>query len=291
MSLIDLHTHSTASDGSDCPARLVDAARAAGLAAIALTDHDTTAGLNEAEAAGRDSGITVIRGCELSTVVENDTLRMHLLGLWLPRDTGDLQARLQDLRVKRDARNDRIVALLRECGLDISMEDVRGQARGESVCRPHIAAALLAKGYVKTPAEAFRLYLGRQGRAYVPKEVMKDEDAVRMLAGLGATVCLAHPMLDKPPPDKLEALVARLIPQGLSAIEIWHSEHSAEDTRAALDLARRFGLGLSGGSDYHGLNKPGIRPGVGRGNLRVGTDVLENLVRLRRKRGLPVYNN
>ena len=289
MPLIDLHTHSTASDGSDCPAQLVAAARTAGLAAIALTDHDTIAGLNEAETAGRDSGITVIRGCELSTTAENDTLRMHILGLWLPRDTGDLQARLQYLRAKRDARNDRIVALLRVHGLGISMEDVRGQVRGESVGRPHIAAALLAGGYVKTLAEAFRQYLGRQGKAYVPKEVMEAEEAVCVLVGLGATVCLAHPMLDKPPPDKLEALVARLVPLGLSAVEIWHSEHSAEDTRAALDLAQRFGLGLSGGSDYHGLNKPGIRLGVGRGNLRVGTDVLENLVRLRRKRGLPVF--
>jgi predicted metal-dependent phosphoesterase TrpH len=287
MPLIDLHTHSTASDGSDSPARLVAAARAAGLAAVALTDHDTIAGLHEAETAGRDSGITVIRGCELSTMVENDTLRMHILGLWLPRDTGDLRARLQDLRAKRDVRNDKIVALLRGHGLDISMEDVRGQAHGESVGRPHIAAALLAKGYVKTPAEAFRQYLGRQGKAYVPKEVMKAGEAVRMLAGLGATVCLAHPMLDKPPQDKLEALVASLVPQGLSAVEIWHSEHSAEDTRAALNLAHLFGLGLSGGSDYHGLNKPGIRLGVGRGNLRVGTDVLESLVRFRRERGLP----
>ncbi|MDR2055622.1 MAG: PHP domain-containing protein [Desulfovibrio sp.] len=288
MSLIDLHMHSTASDGSDCPAQLVAVARSAGLAAIALTDHDTIAGLDEAETAGRDSGITVIRGCELSTSAEDGALRMHILGLWLPGDTGNLQARLQDLRVKRDARNERIVALLRGCGLDISMEDVRAQARGESAGRPHIAAVLLAKGYVDTPAEAFRQYLGRQGKAYVPKEVMKAEEAVRMLAGLGATVCLAHPMLDRPPLDRLEALVAGLVPHGLSAVEIWHSEHSAEDTRAALDLARRFDLGLSGGSDYHGLNKPGIRPGVGRGNLRVGTDVLENLVRLRRKRGLPV---
>ncbi|MDR1660463.1 MAG: PHP domain-containing protein [Desulfovibrio sp.] len=288
MPLIDLHTHSTASDGSDSPTQLVAAARAAGLAAIALTDHDTTAGLEEAETAGKEAGITVIRGCELSTMVENDTLRMHILGLWLPRNTGDLQARLQELRAKRDARNDRIVALLRDCGLDIGMEDVRRQARGESVGRPHIAASLLAKGYVKTLAEAFGRYLGRQGKAYVPKEVMKAEEAVHMLAGMGATVCLAHPMLDKPPPDKLEALVAHLIPQGLSAVEIWHSEHSAEDTRAALELAHRFKLGLSGGSDYHGRNKPGIRPGVGRGNLRVGMDVLENLVRLRRERGLPV---
>ncbi|MDR2573927.1 MAG: PHP domain-containing protein [Desulfovibrio sp.] len=288
MPLIDLHTHSNASDGSDSPAQLVAAARVSGLAAIALTDHDTIAGLEEAEAAGRDMGVTVIRGCELSTTAENGALRLHILALWLPRDTGDLKACLQDLRAKRDARNDRIVALLRGCDLDISMDDVRDLARGESVGRPHIAAALLVKGYVKTPAEAFKRYLGRQGKAYVPKEVMPAEEAVRMLAGLGATVCLAHPMLDKPPPDKLEALVSRLVKQGLSAVEIWHSEHSAADTRAALGLAQRFGLGLSGGSDYHGLNKPGIRMGTGRGNLRMRLDVLENLARLRRQRGLPV---
>ncbi|MDR1777715.1 MAG: PHP domain-containing protein [Desulfovibrio sp.] len=287
MRLIDLHTHSAASDGSDSPTELVAAAHAAGLAAIALTDHDTLAGLEEAGAAGRRIGLPVIRGCELSTTADK-ALRLHILGLWLPRDTGSLEERLRELRVKRDSRNERIVGLLRACGLEVSMEEVREQAAGESVGRPHIAAVLLARGYVKTLADAFSEYLGRRGRAYVPKEVMRAGDAVRMLADLGASVCLAHPMLEKPAPEDLAELIPELIEQGLSAIEVWHSAHSDEDTRIALDLALRFGLCPSGGSDYHGANKPGLRLGVGYGNLRVGEDVLENLKRLRRERGLPV---
>jgi predicted metal-dependent phosphoesterase TrpH len=288
MPLIDLHTHSSASDGSDSPALLVAKARAAGLAAVAITDHDTVAGLDEAQAASKDMGITVIRGCELSTLDDDTGLRMHILALWLPENTGNLKERLRELRAERDARNERIVYLLRHCGLEISMEDIRRQACGESVGRPHIAAAMIDKGYVRDSTEAFRRYLGRQGKAYVPKEVMQSVDAVSMLADLGATVCLAHPMLDGAPPDKLERLVRRLTGRGLSVAEVWHSEYSAAQSRAALALARRFGLGFSGGSDYHGLNKPGIQMGTGRGNLRVGIDVLENLLRLRRERGLPV---
>ena len=175
---------------------------------------------------------------------------------------------------------------LRALGLDISLEEVRAIAK-ESVGRPHIAAVLASKGYVRDVGEAFREYLGFYGKAYLPKEVLEPEAAVHLLAGLGATVSLAHPLLQKYPLPWLEGFVEHLSGCGLTAIEAWHSEHSDADTRLCVEWARRFGLGLSGGSDYHGGNKPGIRLGVGRGGLRVPLDVLEKLEAQRRAQGLP----
>lgn len=285
MKLIDLHTHTLASDGTDSPSALVKKAHAAGLAALAVTDHDTLSGLEEAEETGRSLGITVIRGCELSTGTEHG--EAHILGLWLPRKAEPLQEQLVHLRRKRAERNALIVGKLRGLGLAISLEDVREAAQGESVGRPHIAEVLVRKGYVKDSREAFREYLGARGKAFVPKEVLEPETAVRLLAELGATVCLAHPMLQKYPSGWLEGFTGRLAGYGLTAVEAWHSEYSEADTRACLALAKRFGLGLSGGSDYHGGNKPGIRLGVGRGGLRVGLDVLAGLEAARRAQGLP----
>ena len=242
MQFIDLHTHSQASDGTDSPGQLVRNAQIQGLAAVAVTDHDTVSGLDEAEAAARDLGLEFVRGCELSTSTELG--EMHVLGLWLPRDLAPLG-------------------------------------------RPHIAAVLVRKGYVKDVSEAFKEYLGYYGRAYLPKEVLQPEEAVEVLSSLGATVCLAHPMLQKLPAGWLEAFIERLLPCGLTAIEAYHSEHSEAASRRCLELARHYGLGVSGGSDYHGTNKPRIRLGKGYGSLRVPYSVLEELREMRARRGLP----
>ncbi|MBO4300002.1 MAG: PHP domain-containing protein [Desulfovibrio sp.] len=283
---VDLHTHSTASDGTDTPAALVTAASAAGLAAIALTDHDTLAGLEEAQAAGRELGVDVVRGCEISCGTEYGEL--HMLGLWLPEKPTSLEEKLTWLRQQRRERNVGIVAKLRALGLDVSMDEVLAQAKGESVGRPHIAAVLMAKGYVRTKDEAFREYLGDGGKAWLPKTVLTPEESVRLLSGLGATVSLAHPMLRKTPAAWLDAMVAHLKDCGLDAIEAYHSEHSESQTRDCLELARRYGLAVSGGSDYHGSNKPSIKIGRGYGSLRVSVQLYEELRRLRTAAGLPV---
>lgn len=285
MRFIDLHTHSQASDGTDSPAQLVAGAAAAGLAAVALTDHDTLSGLDEAEAAAQRHGIEFLRGCELSTRTEYG--EMHILGLWLPRKADALEQRLADIRHKRDNRNAHILEKLATLGISISMDELQHEARGESVGRPHIAALLVKKGAVPDMETAFREYLGSGGRAYLPKEVLEPEEAVRLMAGLGATVSLAHPCLKPLPPDWLEAFVLHLKACGLSAIEAYHSEHSDAAVRSCVDLARRLDLGLSGGSDYHGRNKPRIRLGHGYGGLRVPLDILEDLKARRRQQGLP----
>ncbi|MEG6593543.1 PHP domain-containing protein [Desulfovibrio sp. 1188_IL3213] len=286
MELVDLHTHTRASDGTDSPAQLMAKAAEAGLRAIAVTDHDTLSGLDEAAAAGRELGVELIRGCEISTSTELGEL--HILGLWLPEQPEALLQNLAFLREKRGERNEGIVRKLQDLGLDVGMEEVLAAAKGESVGRPHIAEVLLRKGYAKNIREVFKEFLGNHGKAYLPKEVLEPEAIVRLLADLGATVSLAHPLLWKAPPGWLEGQVARLRDCGLNAIEAWHSEHTEADVRTCLALAKRFDLGISGGSDYHGINKPAIQLGRGYGGLRVGVGVLDDLRERRIKMGLPV---
>ena len=228
----------------------------------------------------------MVRGCELST--STDMGEMHILGLWLPEDVSLLQGKLEYLRRKRGERNIRIVEKLQGLGIDISIEEVLDEARGESVGRPHIAAVLIRKGVVKDIGAAFKEYLGYYGKAYLPKEVLEPEEAVRLLCELGASVSWAHPMLSKTSDEWRENFLRRLVDNGLSAIEAYHSEHSDADVRVCIDMARRYGLALSGGSDYHGTNKPKIRLGVGYGGLRVPYAVYEALQTQRARRGLPV---
>lgn len=284
MDLIDLHTHTTASDGTDSPTELVHKAHAAGLVAVAITDHDTIDGLEEARRAGQECGIRIIDGCELS--VRTRYGEVHILGLWLPRDSSALQERLIELRRLRGERNVLIVEKLRSLGCDIHMDEVLAEGKG-SVGRPHIARVMVRKGFVPNECEAFEQYLARGCKAWFPKEVLEPEVAVRLLADLGATVSLAHPFLQGYPVSWLEDFVQKLIPYGLDTLEAWHSEHSPAQTRLCVDWAKKYGIGLSGGSDYHGENKPGIHLGVGRGGLRVPLDVLEKLEARRRASGLP----
>ncbi len=284
---VDLHTHTRASDGTDSPAGLVRRAAGLGLAAVAVTDHDTLAGVNEAEAAGRSLGVEVIRGCEISTRFGRG--EVHVLGLWLPRDPARLeavQAGLAAVRERRVARNRRIADRLAALGLPVTYEAVRELAAGGVVGRPHFAALLCRQGVTATPREAFERYLGSGGAAYVPRELPEPAAAVALLAAAGATVSLAHPRLIRCAPEELDALVASLVPHGLNAIEAYHSEHSAADERACVGLAQRHGLLLTGGSDYHGEAKPGVELGRGKGGLRVTSAVLERLKTDRRARGL-----
>lgn len=285
MKLVDLHTHTTASDGTDTPEELVRHAREADLAAVAVTDHDTVSGLDEAVRTGRELGVEVIRGCELSTASEKGEI--HILGLWLPADIGPLGEKLAYLRRMRGERNARIVDRLHELGVDISMEEIRAEARGDAVGRPHIAAVLVRRGFCPDARAAFADYLGRTGRAYVPRTLLEPGETVRMLHDLGATVVWAHPMLTRADMAWREEFMAGLKEHGLDAVEAHHSDHSEADARECAAMAARHGLAVSGGSDYHGGNKPKIRLGVGHGRLRVPYSILEDLKALRAGRGLP----
>lgn len=284
MKLVDLHTHSTASDGTDSPAGLVKKAAAAGLAAVALTDHDTIQGLDEAGQAAREAGIEFIRGCELSTSTDQGS--MHILGLWLPQDCASLEGFLDTLQQDRSRRNRAILEKLDRLGIKISMEELEAKAKS-SIGRPHFAALMQEKGYVKSADEAFREFLGINGKAYVPKLSPRPEQAIRLLAGLGATPVLAHPLLRPRPAGWLEDLVRNLGRIGLDGLEAWHTTQNDADSSRIIALAEKYGLGLSGGSDYHGENKPNIRLGVGMGNLAVPEEVLIKLKARRKAGGLP----
>ena len=286
MTFIDLHTHSTASDGTDSPTELVRKAAQAHLAVLALTDHDTLAGLEEAEQEAKRQNMGFVRGCEISTATPWG--EAHFLGLWIPEKgekTALLEAELDKVRQQRKERNLRIAEKLRTLGFDVSYEAAAALAGGTVVGRPHFAALLCALGVVKDRKEAFRLYLGRDGLAYVPRRLMSPQEAVSLLKSTGAVVSMAHPRLLHAPVEELDHLLAGLKEQGLDALEAYHSEHDAGDVRLCVELASRHHLQLSGGSDYHGLAKPNISIGHGKGGLRVGFSVYEELMKYRREQG------
>lgn len=280
---LDLHTHSTASDGSLKPAELVRRAAEAGITALALTDHDSTAGLDEAEAEAGRHGMEFIRGCELSTSTEYGAV--DLLGYYVPGGSAGFEARLQLLRGARMRRNALMLQKLNELGIVLDVDELA--ASGEGVFgRPHIARLMREKGYVKHVREAFDRYIAKDKPAFVPKEPFLPEEAVSFLSSYGVSSFLAHPMLIHAPKEWLDALVARLVPCGLTGLEAYHSEHDARGVRHILRLADKYGLLVSGGSDFHGEAKPHIALGRGKGGLKVPDFVLESLKQRRREQGL-----
>ncbi len=280
MAFIDLHTHTTASDGTASPAELVAMAASKGLAAVAVTDHDTLAGLPEARAAGAKHGVEVIAGVELSVADERGSI--HLVGLFLPDAPGPLAERLEWLRTRRHDRNKRILEKLATLGVPLQYESVTALAQG-AVGRPHIAQALLAMGAVTSFKEAFTRFLGAYGKAYVPKDKLSLPEAIELLHAEGGLAVLAHPYLLGLSGPALAETVARYRDAGLDAIEAFYTEHSQYQTLEYLALARKLGLAVSGGSDYHGLAKPGVELGRGRGSLRIDIAVLD-VLRARRER-------
>ncbi len=275
MKYVDLHTHTHISDGTDSPKELVQKAASLGLAAIAITDHDTVAGLPEAEEEGKKLGLEVVRGCELS--VESERGEVHILGLWIDQDATELEKTLTFLRQKRQERNAIIVERLQNAGLKIDLEDVNAVAQGETVGRPHIAVALMHKGYVSSVREAFNRYLGTKGKAYAMRELLPMEEAMQALKKAHAIISLAHPGLISCEDAWLDSYVGKLCEHGLDAIETYHSEHPPATRQRCLDLAQKYNLLISGGSDYHGHVKPHIHLGVGKGDLRIPLDIMQKL--------------
>ena len=241
---VDLHMHSTASDGSRSPADVVRAAKRAELVAIALTDHDTVAGLAEARAAGEELGVRIINGVELSAVEgESET---HLLGLHLS-DTSVLERGLTELREMRGRRAARIVELLQSQGVQVTLDDVLMQAGAGAIGRPHVARALVADGWAVDVRDAFDRYLAAGRPAYVAKDQLGMRDAIAMVHAAGGLAVLAHPGATATR-ERLEALAAL----GMDGVEVKHPSHSPQDTARIRTLAEQLGLLPSGGSDWHG---------------------------------------
>lgn len=273
---IDLHTHSTASDGSDTPTGLIELAVEKGLTALALTDHDTQEGLEEARQAAASTDLELIPGTELS--LNFDLGGMHLVVLWLEPGTGPLQDRLKGLQDGRSGRNARIVETLTSLDMPVTLEEIEEEAGGGSVGRPHIAAVMVRKGYVPDIKTAFDLWLANGKPAYVGRPRLNPEEAISLTRQSGAVPILAHPHTlginrAKPMAD----LLTRLKKAGLVGLEAMYSVYRRHEREGYADLARRFDLVPSGGSDYHGTYKPGLDLAVGYGDLHVPESTLEEL--------------
>lgn len=258
--LVDLHTHSTASDGSLSPTEVVRLAKARGLTAIALTDHDTIEGLAEAVAAGQELGVEVIPGVEISARHPHGS--MHILGYFLNWQSPVLSERLMVLQRARADRNPQIIAKLNALGIPLTLAQVEAVSGGGQVGRPHIARALWEAGYVRSIQEAFDIYLGNEGKAYVSKFRFPPAEAIAMIREAGGVAVLAHPFtLNSPDPAELRALLEELAALGLAGVECFYPEHSPEQEALYLALARELHLAVSGGSDFHGDNKPEVELG------------------------------
>ncbi|WP_237163251.1 PHP domain-containing protein [Paenibacillus sp. BIHB 4019] len=278
MRQADLHTHTTASDGTGSPSYNVQLAKAAGLAAIAITDHDTMAGVEEALAEGERLGITVVPGVELSTVADGQDI--HVLGYYANWRDPLWQQRLTGLRSVRDKRNELIVAKLVELGIDITLEEVTAvalehsgdAAGGKTVGRPHIAELLIRKGAVSTMREAFDRYLASGSAAYVNPPRVNPYEAITWIKEAGGVSVLAHPGL-----YSNDELVEELIRSGgVQGIEVYHSDHGPQEEARYLQLAEQYGLIVTGGSDYHGEREGKVFHGA-IGSRTVDAGVLEQL--------------
>jgi len=272
---IDLHIHSTASDGTDSPAEVARIASEAGLTAFALTDHDTLAGIAEAKAAGKELGIEVVPGVELS--VDHGAAKMHMLVYFLEPGPGPLQDRLVELREGRAIRNREIVERLAAMGYDIDMDAVIAQAGGESVGRPHIADALVAQGAFPDRASVFSSLLRDGGPAYVERLRLTAAEAITLARRGHAVPVVAHPSTIDVARGGYGPLFRELADLGLGGIEVEYPEHPPALRAALRKLTEALGLVATGGSDYHGRGKPGIHVGTGRGNLDVPDAVLDEL--------------
>ncbi len=273
---VDLHSHSTASDGSDSPTEVVRLATECGLSSLALTDHDTQEGIPAAMSAATSSGLELIPGVELS--LDYDRGGMHLVVLWLPPGRGPLQDRLAELRSGRDSRNLLIVERLTSLGLPVTIEEVAEEAGGGSVGRPHIAAVMVARGYVPDLRTAFEVWLGNGRPAYVGRARLGPEEAINLARESGGVPVLSHPhTLGITTAAEMADLLTRLRSAGLVGLEAIYSGYRRHERDGYADLARRFGLLPSGGSDYHGTYKPGLSLGSGYGDLAVPDRVRDDL--------------
>ena len=276
MKIVDLHVHSNKSDGTCSPSELVDLAIQKGLSAFALTDHDTTAGLDEAIEYAKGRDIEVVPGIEFSTEYQGRDI--HVLGLAIDYKAPVFADRLQAFVDSRIGRNRKMCRNLTEAGIDISYEKLMAAYPGAVITRAHYARYLLDHGYVKSLPEAFERYVGDHCPYFVPREKVTPVQAVQLIRQAKGIPVLAHPTLYHMGKDALQKLVSSLTEAGLVGLEAVYSTYSAGEEREMRQLASRNGLLISGGSDFHGSNKPGLELATGyHGKLVIPYDIWERL--------------
>jgi 3',5'-nucleoside bisphosphate phosphatase len=280
MRRCDLHTHTTHSDGTVTPKELVELAKNEGLSCIALTDHDTLSGVEEAQETGRALSVEVISGVEVSVKFEPGTL--HILGYFVDRNSKELQAGLKKVQQARSSRNPKIIELLRAQGVDITLEEVEQASGGGQVGRPHFASVLIGKGYVKDKWEAFHKYLAKGAAAYVDKRNLSSKEAIDLITKAGGVASIAHPKhlkLDSEP-VRFEGEVERLRDEGVRGIEVFSSCQSTSEAARYKKTAERFGLLVTGGSDFHGDNKPNVRLGRMGSNVTIPYETVDKMKKI-----------
>jgi 3',5'-nucleoside bisphosphate phosphatase len=280
--MIDLHTHSTFSDGSLTPEALVQKAADLRLSAIALTDHDTVSGISRFEAACSAAGIAGVAGVEISADVGKGGL--HMLGYFVDPASESLARVLSEIRDGRQKRNMDILKKLNDLGLALTYGEIAAYAGEDVVGRPHFAQAMQARGYVGSKDEAFQRYLGRGKPGYADRFRLSPEDSIAAIRDAGGLAVLAHPFTLELSNSDLRDFAGRLAAAGLDGVEVYYSEHNPSQVNAYRDIAYSLGLLLTGGSDFHGAVNPSVELGTGFGNLRVNDDLLEKMRERKRKR-------
>lgn len=273
--MIDLHTHSTFSDGNLTPEELVQEAARLKLHALALTDHDGMDGVPRFLAACERAGVRGVAGVEIS--VDCPTGTQHMLGYFVDTNHAELQAVLARLRTARQERNRAILERLNRLGYPLTWEEVAAFAGEEVVGRPHFAQALEARGAVRSKEEAFERLLAKGRPAYADRYRLSPPASIRLISAAGGVPVLAHPSSLDLPPAALRETVEQLVAHGLQGIEVYYPEHGSQQEREYLELAGTFSLVPTGGSDFHGAFNPQVRLGVGFGNLRVPDEILAAL--------------
>jgi len=279
--VIDLHCHSTASDGSEAPEAVIELAAAAGLSAVALTDHDGLAGLARAAAHADELGIAFVPGCEVSCSFQPGS--MHVLCYFIEDVPGPLRDALTGLRADREQRNDALIGRLAELGIPVSRDEVEAEAGSAVIGRPHFAAVLVRHGVVASVTEAFDTYLAKGRPGYVGRDDIEAGEVIAHANATGGVAVLAHPLSLELTPAALDRLLHALCEEGLGGMECEYASYDPSTREELRRLAGGHGLVATGGSDFHGRYKPGLFVGTGRGDLAVPDEALEAL-RARRGR-------
>ena len=282
MKICDLHCHSTFSDGTLTPTELVSLAEKQGLSALALTDHNTSKGLAKFIEAGKNSSVEPIAGCEFSTDWEGHEL--HIVGLFFDESKwAEVEDYVELLNIAKKNSNIRLIKSLNNAGYEITYDEVASSTNANEFNRAHVAKVLVSKGYAASMNDAFKNILSESIGHYIPPKRLGAITTVKFIKHNGAAAILAHPFLNLNY-EELEKFLPEAKVAGLDGIETFYSKFSEEETRLAKELAKRFDLYESGGSDFHGSNKPDIQLGSGRGNLEIPYEILENLKNARRSK-------
>ena len=273
---VDLHVHSTASDGSLSPLKIIERAKEIGLRAVAITDHDTIEGSAEALGYPPLPSLEILPGIEISAHVPSGT--MHILGYLLRLDDSSLRQTLKRVQEARANRNIKIVERLQKLGVPIQYHELTAVSGGGQIGRPHIAQVLVHKGAARSVDEAFKRFLRKGGAAYVSRYRLLPGEAIQMILQAGGVPVLSHPFtLDVKDEGDLEDLLVDLKGAGLKGMEVYYPEYGPERTTQYERLARRHGLVMTGGTDFHGEAKPRVQMGIGRGDLRIPYQLVEKL--------------